>query len=118
VANYLEAVYAWVARIPGGRVATYGQIALLADCTPRQVGFALSRLAADSTVPWHRVVNRAGQISCRADGEPSSRQFDRLEAEAVPIGSRGCIDLARYAFLPLDRQALLEVVRIGLPVGY
>ncbi len=115
MANYHESVYAWVSRIPTGRVATYGQIATLTGCTPRQVGFALSQLTTDSNVPWHRIINRAGQVSCRADGRPSSRQRDRLALESIQINLAGRIDLGRYAFLPLDRQSLLDVARIGLP---
>ena len=63
-------IYAVVSRIPKGRVATYGQVAVLAGL-PRQarlVGYALHTLPADSDVPWHRVVNAAGKISLRGDG--------------------------------------------------
>jgi len=116
MANYRQAVYDWVQRIPSGSVATYGQISVLAGCTPRQVGYALSQLPGDSFIPWHRVINRAGKISCRADGKPSTGQMDRLALEAVDIGLDGKVDLARYALLPLDSQELLDIARVGMPV--
>jgi methylated-DNA-protein-cysteine methyltransferase-like protein len=64
-----QRIYAVVARIPKGRVASYGQVAALAGL-PRQarlVGYALNVLPADSDLPWHRVVNAEGRISLRAD---------------------------------------------------
>lgn len=48
-------------RIPRGRVATYGQIALLCGKpgNSRQVGYALKKGLAGEDVPAHRVVNAA-----------------------------------------------------------
>ena len=52
-------VWEVVARIPRGRVATYGQIADLIGAwgCARQVGWALRRLPLPCEVPWQRVVN-------------------------------------------------------------
>ena len=68
--------------IPWGRVATYGQIALLCgkpQC-PRQVGFALGRgLAGD--VPAHRVVNRQGFLSgARSFAAPDTQRMAETES--------------------------------------
>src|SRR5438132_13236024 len=51
-----------VARIPRGRVATYGQVARLAGLPnhARHVGWALHGLPAGTPVPWHRVINARG----------------------------------------------------------
>ena len=48
--------YKVVESIPEGRVATYGQVAMLAGRSGRArlVGHALSSLEEDSDVPWHR----------------------------------------------------------------
>ncbi|MFM9100429.1 MAG: MGMT family protein, partial [Cyanobium sp.] len=64
-ASFDQRVYAAVARIPPGRLATYGQIAELIGAygCARQVGWALRRLPLPSAVPWQRVVNARGQIS-------------------------------------------------------
>ncbi len=91
---------------------------MLVGCTPRQVGYALSHLNDDSVVPWHRIINRAGKVSCRADGNLSLSQMDLLAMEGIPIRLNGSINLDHYAWLPLDRQALLAIVRVGIPEDF
>jgi methylated-DNA-protein-cysteine methyltransferase-like protein len=93
-------IYAAVRRIPRGRVATYGQVAVLAGLPghARQVGYALHALQ-DGRVPWLRVVNAQGGISARAD-EPggSLLQRIRLEQEGVEFDARGRIPLDRFGW--------------------
>jgi methylated-DNA-protein-cysteine methyltransferase related protein len=95
-----QRVWQVVARIPEGKVATYGQVAALAGLpgrsAARQVGYALSALSEDTQVPWHRVVNAKGQVSLRADPERPDYQRWLLEAEGVAFGLGGVLDLARY----------------------
>ena len=95
-------IYAVVSRIPKGRVATYGQVAILARL-PRQarlVGYAMHALPADSDVPWHRVVNAAGKISIRGDGLGHDElQAQLLGREGVRFVD-GAIPLARYRWKP------------------
>jgi len=80
-----ERVYAVVRRIPRGRVATYGQVALLVGVPrgARAVGWALSGIGERSAdVPWHRVVGSGGRISL--DGRHSGLvQRRRLRQEGV-----------------------------------
>jgi methylated-DNA-protein-cysteine methyltransferase-like protein len=85
-ANRYERIYSVVARIPRGRVATYGQVARLAGLAghARLVGYALSALEEGSRIPWHRVVNARGRVSARGDGSPMCDvQRLRLERERV-----------------------------------
>ena len=94
-----------IARVPKGRVATYGQIAGEAGLPghARMVGYALSALPEGSRVPWHRIVNAAGRISLRsaAEGRPMDRiQRFLLEREGVRFGGGGAIPLARYRWRP------------------
>jgi len=96
--GFFARVYAAVRRIPRGRVATYGQVALLLGVPrgARAVGWALRALRGRSaaTVPWQRVVGAGGRISLRGGSGPFV-QRKRLEAEGVRfVGGR--IDLARY----------------------
>jgi len=88
--------------IPEGRVATYGQVALLAGLPRRArlVGRVLAALDDDSGVPWHRVINAQGRISSR-DGSPYEH-FQRLllEEEGVELDERGRIDLDRFGWDP------------------
>jgi methylated-DNA-protein-cysteine methyltransferase related protein len=101
-ADTYRRIYAAVARIPRGRVATYGQIAEVARL-PRQarlVGYALNVLPPDTQVPWHRVVNAKGGISARSGGlGAEDLQAHLLRREGVRF-SAGTISLARYRWQP------------------
>jgi methylated-DNA-protein-cysteine methyltransferase-like protein len=91
-----ERIYAVVRRIPRGRVATYGQVAVLADASgPRQIGYALHALEVED-VPWHRVINAKGECSLG----PESKQRARLEAEGVVFSERGRVDLKTFRWVP------------------
>ena len=83
-----QRVWSLVARIPYGRLATYGQIAELMGAfgCARHVGWALRRLKLPSTVPWHRVVNAQGRISMSLSREGSDwMQRELLMAEGIPV---------------------------------
>lgn len=93
--NTRSRILAVVARIPSGRVATYGQIAELAGLPgqARLVGYALH--GCNDLVPWHRVINAHGRISLAADTTAALSQHRRLQREGVAlIGGR--VDLARF----------------------
>lgn len=92
-----------VARIPRGRVATYGQVARLAGLPghARLAGYALHALPAASRVPWHRVVNAKGELSPRRDGSEHHRlQRVLLEKEKVRFDRNGRLDLAALRWKP------------------
>lgn len=96
-------IYAVVSRIPRGRVATYGQVARLANLPgqARLVGYAMSALPAGSRVPWHRVVNARGEVSARSDGGPAALiQRIHLEREGVRFDTHGRIGMARFRWKP------------------
>ena len=61
-----DKIYAIVRQIPEGKIATYGQVADLANLygRARLVGYALYRVdMRSSDIPWHRVINAKGEIS-------------------------------------------------------
>jgi alkylated DNA nucleotide flippase Atl1/3-methyladenine DNA glycosylase AlkD len=91
-----------VARIPPGKVATYGQVALLAGLGrgARQVGRALALLPEGANIPWQRVINSRGEVSPRGAGWEEGYQRHLLEEEGVPFDARGRVDLARYGWDP------------------
>ena len=93
-----ERIYAAVARIPRGRVATYGEVAAAAGLPgrARQVGYALHSLPAGRPVPWHRVVNARGEISPRAEPRFGTIQRKLLEREGVAFDASGRVSLARF----------------------
>ncbi|WP_160620078.1 MGMT family protein [Mixta intestinalis] len=94
--SFTQRVLQVIAAIPAGSVTTYGEVARLAGSprAARQVGGVLKRLPADSRLPWHRIINRYGQISLQ--GDDLLRQRDALEAEGIEISDDGKVDLARY----------------------
>ena len=91
-------IYEVVKRIPKGKVATYGQVAILAGLRghARQVGYALAALPTGTTVPWHRVINAKGCVSLRSTGGADERQRRLLERERVQFDARGRVSLARF----------------------
>jgi methylated-DNA-protein-cysteine methyltransferase-like protein len=94
-----------VARIPRGRVATYGQVARLAGLPgqARLIGYALAALREGSRLPWHRVVNARGRISARRSGGPEAAiQRALLERERVRFGANGEIRLEKYRWRPRE----------------
>jgi methylated-DNA-protein-cysteine methyltransferase-like protein len=100
-------IYRVVRRIPRGRVATYGQVAELADLPgcARQVGYALHALRSeDDDVPWQRVVNAQGEISLRSERGIEPIQQQLLEAEGVEFDARGRLDLSRVRWRPRIRK--------------
>jgi len=102
-----RAVWAWVRRIPRGRVMTYGQIANLVEdrLSPRAVGWAMH--GCPKRVPWHRVVNASGACSTeRRPDLPGGLQQALLEAEGVRFSGTGRLDLTRYRFVPKTARAL------------
>ena len=78
-------IYTAVATIPSGRVATYGQIGMLAGLprSGRLVGRTLKNLPNDSNLPWHRVINASGRISMPLHSEGFKRQQARLHEERL-----------------------------------
>jgi methylated-DNA-protein-cysteine methyltransferase-like protein len=97
-----QQVYAAVARIPVGQLATYGQIAELIGAygRARQVGWALRRLPLPSSVPWHRVVNAQGRIAMSLSREGSDwMQRDLLLAEGIPVDAEGRLPLRNHRWV-------------------
>lgn len=85
--SHQEMIWSVVARLPAGRAASYGEIARRAGLPgmARFVGYALGQLAADSLVPWHRVVNSQRRISFPPGSPQAERQKALLEAEGVSL---------------------------------
>ncbi len=94
--SFRQRVFQVVAAIPYGQVTTYGDIARLIGSprAARQVGGVLKRLPEGSALPWHRVINRHGEISLI--GDDYLRQKKALLAEGIEIDVTGIIDLQQY----------------------
>jgi methylated-DNA-protein-cysteine methyltransferase related protein len=107
--GFFERVYALVRRIPRGRVATYGQVAVLLGVPrgARAVGWALRAIGGRAPrVPWHRVVGSGGRISL--DGRPAGAlQRRRLRQEGVRF-TAARVDLARHGVLATAGRARIR----------
>lgn len=99
--SWQQEIWQWVAAVPPGTVASYGQIARLAGHPrhARHVGAILRRLPHGTRLPWHRILRSSGELGFPAGSEAWERQRDLLEAEGVPL-TGGRIDLARYGWQP------------------
>lgn len=81
MSGFYDSVYAVVAKIPYGRVATFGQIARMIGRPKmaRFVGYA-SNNQKSWHLPWHRVVFKDGSLC----GEPFfDQQYRALRDEGV-----------------------------------
>ncbi len=97
-------IYAIVRQIPKGQVATYGQVATLANLygRARLVGYALYRVDMRlSDIPWHRVINAKGEISHSPLRHGTDyRQRSLLEQEGIKFNPEGKINLRDYLWRP------------------
>lgn len=89
--------------IPVGRVATYGQIALLCGSpkNSRQVGHGLKRGLAGEDIPAHRIVNSRGILSGAGQFGIPGWQQSMLEAEGIEVlfdGQSWQVDLHKYGW--------------------
>ena len=93
-----ERIYEVVRQIPKGKVATYGQVAMMAGNPrwARVVGYALHQNPAPGIIPCHRVVNREGRVAAAFAFGGGETQRELLEAEGVIFRADGTVDLALY----------------------
>jgi methylated-DNA-protein-cysteine methyltransferase-like protein len=98
LSDYFKRVYEIVAKIPEGKVATYGQIAArLGDrCNARVVGWAMKAAPSELKLPCHRVVNRLGEMSPEYVFGSKQLQKDILESEGITFKKDGCIDMKKH----------------------
>ncbi|MBV1904584.1 MAG: MGMT family protein [Pseudomonadales bacterium] len=96
-----ERIWHVISLIPSGSVATYGQIAQLAELPGRArlVGRTLSQLPAGTRLPWFRVINASGRISLPQGSSSYKNQKHKLLDEGITI-VKGRISLNQYQWRP------------------
>jgi len=99
--TFAERVKQFIKTIPAGKVATYGQIAMMAGNPGgvRGVVWILHSSSQKANLPWHRVINGKGKISL-PQGHGFEEQKTRLEAEGVQFDEEDRIDLDRFLWQP------------------
>ena len=90
-------VYAAIAAIPHGRVASYGAIAARAGLPGRArlVGKLLGQTPDGMELPWHRVLRASGQIALAPGSRGFREQCRRLRAEGIEVAN-GRVPLSRF----------------------
>lgn len=90
-------IYEAVKKIPKGKVATYGQVALLAgnEKMARAVGNALHKNPEPGIIPCHRVVDSKGNLAGAFAFGGANIQAKLLEDEGVNVVD-GKVDLKKY----------------------
>ena len=94
--SFYDKVYEQVCKIPKGKVATYGQIALVCGSpkASRAVGYALHFNPRPGVIPCHRVVNRFGGLA-------PAFAFGGIEVQASLLRAEG-VEVDENFHVPLD----------------
>ncbi len=93
-----ELIYEQVKKIPSGKVATYGQIAMLAGNPrwARAVGYALHANPDPNSIPCYRVLNRFGGLAPAFAFGGAEKQAELLKADGIEVREDGTVDLEKY----------------------
>lgn len=99
VSSFAAKVYKLTARVPAGKVTTYGAIAkkMGRPKASRAVGSALRANPTPIVVPCHRVVRRDGGLAGYGGAEGVARKAELLRREGVVVKD-GRVDLSRFLF--------------------
>lgn len=95
--NTFEKIYEQVRKIPEGKVASYGQIALLAGNPrwSRVVGYALHNNPEPGIIPCHRVVKKDGSLTPAFAFGGENVQRDLLLSEGVIFTDEHTVDMEK-----------------------
>ena len=98
--DFFNKVYRVVAKIPYGKVTTYGAIAEVCGVksSARTVGWAINGMGEE--LPCHRVVNRYGALTGRMHfGDPNLME-DLLKSESVEFTPEGYVNMEKHFWQP------------------
>lgn len=105
-------ICAAIARVPRGRVCSYGGIARVAGLPGRArlVGTVLRNSPTKTKLPWFRILTASGKPAFPEGSAPYAEQRSRLEAEGVRFVN-GRVDLERFGW---PRDASLDEALWGM----
>ena len=98
--NTFQKIYEQVKKIPKGKVASYGQIALMAGNPrwSRVVGYALHSNPEPGIIPCHRVVTKEGKLSKAFAFGGENMQKDLLISEGVTFIDEYTVDIEKCRY--------------------
>ena len=104
VSQFSQDVYDLVARIPEGRVMTYGQVAAL--CGHPRAAIIVGQIAhwGPLELPWQRVVNKKGGLAAGyTTGGREAHKRD-LEAEGIEVSPDYTVDVESLLWWPPEND--------------
>jgi methylated-DNA-protein-cysteine methyltransferase-like protein len=83
----LQAIWEVIARVPRGKVSTYGDVARAAGLPgrARQAGYALRHMPDGLNLPWHRILGAGGKIVFPPRSKQHREQARLLRSEGVEV---------------------------------
>ncbi|PKL81698.1 MAG: 6-O-methylguanine DNA methyltransferase [Ignavibacteriae bacterium HGW-Ignavibacteriae-3] len=99
--DFFDRVYKVVAKIPKGKVTTYGAIAETCGIksAARTVGWALNGMH-ENGLPCHRVVNRRGALTGKIHFGDVNLMEELLRSEGVEFDENECVIMDKYFWIP------------------
>jgi methylated-DNA-protein-cysteine methyltransferase-like protein len=98
--DFAKRVYELVAKIPKGRVMTYGQVA--AYCGAAWAAWEVGQIAHGGPVdlPWQRVVNKQGGLARGYTNGGLERQKRDLEMDGVVVSDAFTVNVDELLWQP------------------
>ncbi|HUC89226.1 MAG TPA: MGMT family protein [Patescibacteria group bacterium] len=98
--EFTKRVQDLAAKIPQGRVMTYGQIAAL--CGAAWAAWEVGQIAhsGPADLPWHRVVNKQGGLAAGWPGTGQEGQAICLRAEGVEVSDDYRVNVKELLWQP------------------
>ena len=98
--NFKNKVFEAIGNIPKGKVATYGQIAILCGSpnASRAVGNVLHKNPKPIIIPCHRVVNSKGKLAKHFAFGGIEMQKQLLMEEGIFVSDDYVVDLGKYVW--------------------
>ncbi|AZZ36429.1 DNA methyltransferase [Bdellovibrio sp. qaytius] len=95
---FSKAVIKMVAKIPKGKIATYGQIAKISGNAggSRGVAWILHACSKKYKLPWQRVINSQGKISFDKSTKEYKNQKNLLIKEGIQFSDTGTVNLKTF----------------------
>lgn len=107
--TFTDRVCMCILEIPMGRVCTYGGVAAAAGSprAARQVVRILHTQSQKRGLPWHRVVNKTGEVALSGLGACEQRSL--LEGEGVIFDKNQRIDLEKFGYFFNEFEAMILI---------